>query len=92
MKIIGVTTNGFILESSRDEVANLLGFYSGYSEKAKVGELKSGAYIKVAEMYSQLYQLAGAKKKIVEAQKQLREVADRLDPLVPIIPVVLLTE
>ena len=33
MKILGKTKDGFIMEASLTEVANLLGFYSEYADK-----------------------------------------------------------
>ncbi len=92
MKVIGITQNGFILESSRDEVANLIGFYSAYSDKAKINDLKTGTEIKVSDMYSQLYGIAAIRRKITDAQKELRAAADKLDPVVPILPVITLPE
>lgn len=48
MKIIGTTKEGFILEASKDEIANLKGFYSSYQSKT---ETHVGDTIIVDEIY-----------------------------------------
>ena len=56
MKIIGKTNDGFILESSAKELANLIGFYSEYTNELP----KVGSEIEIDHMYNQLYQLSYA--------------------------------
>lgn len=52
MKIIGETKEGFILEASKDEVANLKGFYSDYQLKGDNNISKLGEKIEVEKIYS----------------------------------------
>lgn len=90
VKIIGTTQEGYILSASLEEIANLLGFYSAYDDKAKVRDLKSGTEIKISGLYQHLYALSSMKKKLGEAQSALRECADRITPVVPVVPEIVL--
>ena len=40
MKIIGKTEDGYIIEASQDEVANLIGYYSKYDDRSRSQQLK----------------------------------------------------
>jgi len=86
MKIIGKTPNGFICEISRDETANLLGFYGEYATKGKIDTLTPGDLIAVHAMYANLYTLAGLRQKLKKAQGELVECAKALEPVIPVIP------
>lgn len=74
MKIIGTTESGYILESSADEVANLIGYYSKYStglSRPAVGET-----IRVHEMYTYLRNLTMAAKEMENITKKLQNAAE----------------
>lgn len=87
MKIIGSKKDGFILEASEREVANLVGYYSEY-EMRRSGdpkELKVGDEVKVHEMYRRLYTLSSRRGEIKTAQKMLRDAASELELVDPIL-------
>ena len=85
MKIIGGTESGFILEATKDEVANLAGYYS-YNHAPDKGYHKDafniGDQVNVDAMYRQLYSLARlgdqveSTKKTLEAAIQLLTIVD----------------
>ena len=83
MKIIGETEAGLLLASSRNEVANLLGFY--YAGNNKCPELKAGMEIKISEMYHQLRDLAAKKGALTKVAAELRITADLLEIKDPIV-------
>lgn len=87
MKIIGSKKDGFILEASETEVANLVGYYSEYemARSKDVKELKVGDDIKVHEMYRRLYVLSRRRGEIKTAQKMLRDAASELELVDPIL-------
>jgi len=85
MIIIGKTSDGFVVTATNSEMANLIGYYYDSAE-SKVGSMKTGDVINIHAMYKQLYALSGARKKITEAQKSLREMADSLERVAPVIP------
>ena len=82
MKILGKTKDGFIMEATKKEVANLIGFYSDYD--SDLPRIEAGHVIKVAEMFTKLYNLAREKDTIKKAVTQVRGLCDLLeinDPL-----------
>lgn len=79
MKIIGKTKSGFILEASRDEVENLMGFYSMRTA------IEVGDEIKVSEMFQQLYSLARKEESLKQFAKSLRGIADLLEISDPVV-------
>lgn len=86
MKIIGETADkGLLLSASKDEVANLLGFYSEYSGREGMPDLKPGLVIKINAMYKQLRELATAHQKALETIAVLRGLADVLEIKCPVI-------
>jgi len=80
MKIIGKTENGFILDATMQEVANLVGFYS----KFKVADIQVGREIDVHRMYHQLYELHHMEKQVGEIADQFEKYARELRPIMPI--------
>ena len=80
MKIIGQTKEGFILDASRQELANLIGFSSGF----KIAHLKVGAKIEIHHMYEQLYALSKMDKEVNIASDKLQKYAEELRPLMPL--------
>ena len=86
MKIIAKTENGFLLEASKDEVANLLGEYSHYHLKADVQEkLKIGATIRINKMYERITNLDHKNKNVKAAITALRDMLELFAESEPII-------
>jgi hypothetical protein len=85
MRIIGESDSGYVLEASRDEVANLIGYYSKYNYDKGIATPKPGDTIKVTEMFQRLYTLARRRGEIKTAQKMLRDAADELELVDPIL-------
>lgn len=82
MKVIGETRDGFILEAKKDEVLNLIGYYSQYTDGRP--RIEVGSEIHIDKMYSQLRHLSFHKKEIMEMQARLRAAATLLDEVDPI--------
>lgn len=80
MQIIGETENGFILDATRQEVANLIGFYSGFDIKG----IKTGVEIEVNHMYSQLYDLNHMEREIGQIADRFEKFALDLRPIMPV--------
>lgn len=80
MKIIGETANGFILDATKAEVANLIGFYSGFD----ISHIKLGAEIAVAKMYHQLYTLSHMRIELESASEALQKYSKAMKSLVPL--------
>jgi hypothetical protein len=80
MKIIGKGKNNFILEASRVELANLIGFYSKYD----VLHLKVGIDIKVHQMYEQLFKLSRFKEEMDAMSANLSGFAEALKQPLPV--------
>lgn len=89
MKIIGKTRDGFILESSAEELANLCGHYSHYPSVDGYKTPSVGDDVQVSAMYHKLYELARDRDKIRQAKDALIDAAARLEPVAPIIASVL---
>jgi len=82
VEIIGKARRGFILEADEDEVYNLIGYYSKYSDKAP--RLEVGDTINVSDMYNQLYNLKSAERCLASTAKELRSIADYLEVVKPV--------
>jgi hypothetical protein len=82
VKVIGESRDTYILEASKDEIANLIGYYSRYDDKAHVSV---GDKINISSMYKQLYNLKNNEPKLKEVVKTLRGLADLLEPVCPVI-------
>lgn len=84
MKIIGDTENGFILEASKDEVANLKGFYSDYNLRSNVNnkelESKIGGIIEIEPIYSR-YRTFESIIKSTDFSKVLDRLKDTVEVL-----------
>ena len=84
MKVIGtVNRDCLLVQISRDEMANLLGFY--YEGSASEAAFKVGAEIKVSEMYRQLHRLRDAQRELKTASQTLHSIANLMlmaDPLI----------
>ncbi len=83
MKVIGTTKDGYMITATRDEVANLLGFYFGGQEGCP--RIAPGDEIETAGMFHQLYDLARKKDSLTDVAKELRTVAALLEARNPII-------
>ena len=86
MKIIGKTHQGYIVDISGDELANLAGYYSesqspsgGYNR----GPYNVGDTVTVHKMYHQLYNLARISAQADQAKKTLQ--AARLGIMRPMV-------
>ena len=87
MKIIGYTGKGYMLDATKEEVANLIGFYSTYSEEYRKSSIGIGSEINVSGMYKQLYRLAGSYEDIERAKDNLKRCIELLDIVNPLIEV-----
>jgi len=82
MKVIGETNDGYIFEASKDEVQNLIGYYSRYQSGVVI---RVGDHIKVSAMYQQLYNLSLLANQADQAKKTLTaaiELFSIVDPVV----------
>jgi len=82
MKIVAQTNKGWMLESSKEEVNNLIGYYFPGSE---VTSLHIGSEVRVATMFSQLYYLERNKRELKYLAEKLREYANNLEAVRPIL-------
>jgi hypothetical protein len=85
MRIIGKTEEGYILDASTNEIANLIGYYSDYDMRDSNKKLAVGDIIQISAMYKQLHNLKNNEPKLKETVKMLRGLADSLEPTCPII-------
>ena len=83
MKVIATTEDGFIIEASKNDIANLTGYYSTYDKDFK--KLKIGDEIAIHDMFVQLYTLEKKKQDLSQTVKTLRNLADLLEPACPVI-------
>lgn len=79
MKIIGTTQNGFILESSETELANIAGYFTKFSGVAE--QFKIGSEIAVNAVFSKLEALASAKSEMKAMEDKLQAIAAELKGL-----------
>lgn len=84
MKIVAQTYNGYMLEASKSDVANLIGYYGEYDMGDKYRP-KIGDEIKINDMYKQLYTLQNKQPELKKVVDTLRGLADLLEPTVPVI-------
>lgn len=87
MKIIGNTENGYLIDASREEIANLIGYYDTYGNEYKNKRIGIGSEIQVHEMYNQLYHLAYKYVDISKAKENLSKCIELLDLVQPVIDV-----
>ena len=87
MKIIGYTEKGYMLDATKEEIANLIGFYSTYGEEYRKKSIEIGSEINVSGMYKQLYGLAGKYNDIKRAKDNLKQCIELLDIVNPLIDV-----
>ena len=85
MKIIGKTNDGFIIQASKTEVANIIGFYSEYDNDYGKNKPEIGTEIRLHDMYAQLYTLANHQKELGNIAVRLEDYAKTLRIIEPII-------
>ena len=83
MKVIGTTSTGLLIDASKDEVANLFG-HNGTSNAPSVC-FYVGTEIKVADAWKKLRYLSENKVILQATADKLRETANHLDVLNPVI-------
>ena len=86
MKIIGMSDSSYIIEASKDEVANLIGYSSDYDRRNKGRELRVGENVCVSQMFEYLYKLGDGRRKLKEAAENLRAIAASVELVSPLIP------
>jgi len=86
MKIIATTEFGFMIEASKDEIGQLTGYHSIYDRERKERPLRIGDVINVSGMFNYLYDLGDARAKLKRVSTELRELAQKVDVVAPIIP------
>lgn len=87
MKVIGYTEKGYMLDASKEEIANLIGFYSTYSEEYRKKSIGIGSEINVSGMFHQLYDLHWRHEDVEKAKENLRKCIDLLDEVNPLIDI-----
>ena len=85
MKVIGRTEKGYILDATKEEIANLIGFYSTYNEEYRKASIKIGSEINVSAMFKQLYDLHWKHDDIKKIKEKLRQCINLLDEVNPLI-------
>jgi hypothetical protein len=84
MKIIGKNADGWIVDISEDELANLTGYYSHYSNVDGYKKPAIGDIVQVSKMYHKLHEMADADKRIQEYARSIEKYFEILrDPLSP---------
>lgn len=87
MKIIGKTKEGYILDASANEIANLIGYYGEYSLRQDNVSLGIGEEIRISQMYDQLYKLHVKHNEIEAAKIKLEECIKYMNEVQPVIDV-----
>lgn len=82
MKVIGKTDHGVLLEASRDELARLVGYFSGFQMDRSGQRIGIGDEIQISKMYDQLYDIGRKTKELAEAAKLLRSAASLVEQAV----------
>lgn len=83
MKVIGKSQDGYILQATSEEVANLIGFY--YMDGSVREKVKVGNEIAVNKMYKHLYFLQHHRKQIEDAIGSLNKSIRHLEEVNPVI-------
>lgn len=83
MIIVAQTYNEYMLEVSKSDIANLIGYYGEYDMGDKYRP-KIGDEIKINEMFKQLYTLQKKQPELKKVVDTLRGLADLLEPTIPI--------
>ena len=83
MKIIAEQKDGFVIQATKDEIYNLIGFYSSYSSERP--RLKENDEIEVSKMYKQLYEMKDNQARLKSARSVLLAIAGSLELVEPVI-------
>jgi len=91
MKLIAENKTGFIVDMSKTELANLIGYY--YIDESEVqnkirgvyNDLCVGAEINISKMYEQLNSMKNNEQRFKQASDLLAKIADTLLLVDPII-------
>jgi len=75
VNIIGTTTNGYVVTLSKDELANLAGFYSSYDESFRT--VAVGVVLPVSDIFKDAQSILTSHKDAAEAAKKLRAAGDK---------------
>lgn len=85
MKIIGTHEKGFIVDIDKNDMANLIGYRSEYDDDFRGKKLSAGDEVAISGMYHQLYTLENKKQELSQTVLALRNMADLLEPVAPVI-------
>lgn len=89
MKIIAITPNGFLVETDKDELSNLMGYSNDFSRTygRSNGEsaFRIGDKIPIKKMYDRLYSMANMSKELSEIAGKLKAASDFVDSALPTI-------
>jgi hypothetical protein len=83
MKIIGQTEDGFLISASRDEIANLVGFYFGGADGCP--QIKVGVEIPINKLWTRLYTLQQSEGIIRSLAQNLESFARDIKETQPLI-------
>lgn len=84
MKIIGEAEGGaMLISATKDELANLVGFY--YAGSAACPDFKPGMKIEIAGMFNQLHELGRKKEMLGKLAAELRILASHMELRNPIV-------
>jgi hypothetical protein len=83
MKILASNKGNFICEISKDEIANLIGYY--YAGIEGCPKIEEGCTIKISEMYSQIEKFYCNEREIDIVMGKLNDINKRLEKIKPII-------
>lgn len=86
MKIIAVTDKGYILETTADDLAKLMGYTNDWTRTNTqridgIGYI--GDVIPVHAMFDRLYRMANKEKELMEISAKLKAAADFVDSALP---------
>jgi len=87
MKIIAITPTGFMVETDKEELANLMGYESDWRRRDRGNdrELRIGDKVPVAKMYDRLYRMGNMGKELTEIAAKLKAASDFVDTALPTI-------
>jgi hypothetical protein len=88
MKIIGETENGFIVETDKNELSNLVGYQTDFERTYNTNQRRSfkiGDKIQINAMFDRLYRMANKEKELMEISAKLKAAADFVDAALPTI-------
>lgn len=93
MKILAEKHEGYILDVTGDELANILGWHSRYSDGFKKSDIqdaiKNGSAVKISEIYRDYERTRFYKnnERLKEAATKLRQMAEALEPIEEVIKI-----